>query len=180
MKKFAMGILVGIAISTTGSVFADDIVQSIIGKEIQGSFPIKVNGKQLPEAAAVVDGTSYLPVRAMGEALNMEVSFNSDLGIELKSKGGETVTTQPATPQTVAPTPIKPRMTSQEIQAKIDEEKETIKKYKGLLEINQKLANDPKFPVPSAKDSDAMYLKSIADAEARIAELEKQLTELSQ
>ncbi|OCT12639.1 hypothetical protein A8709_33045 [Paenibacillus pectinilyticus] len=95
MKKFILGLLVGVSITAAGSVYADDIVDSIVGKTIQGQFPVKISGKSLDTQAAVIDGTSYLPVRAIGEALNMDVSFNSDLGIELKPKGATTVPESP-------------------------------------------------------------------------------------
>lgn len=90
MKKFMMGLIVGVAITAAGSAYAEEI-QSLVGKTIQGQFPVKVAGVQLTEQAAVLDGTSYLPVRAIGEALNMDVSFNADLGIELKAKGDKSV-----------------------------------------------------------------------------------------
>lgn len=85
MKKFLIGIIVGAVLSFSASVYADDIA-SLVGKEIQGEFPVKVNGEKLANNAAVVDGTSYLPVRAIGDALNMEVSFDPEQGIELKEK----------------------------------------------------------------------------------------------
>lgn len=91
MKKFILGLTVGILISMSASVYGADIVTSIIGKQIQGEFPVKINGKALEKQAAVIDGTSYLPVRAMGDALNMDVSFDAELGIELRKRGGTSV-----------------------------------------------------------------------------------------
>jgi hypothetical protein len=104
MKKYLIGFMVGIIVAATGTAYADDVVESIVGKKIEGQFPVKISGKQLDVQAAVVDGTSYLPVRAIGEALNMDVSFNADLGIELKSKGEANV---PETPQ-ATPIPAQP------------------------------------------------------------------------
>lgn len=65
-------------------VFAE--VESMIGKQVQGQFPVKVEGKKLDVQAIVIDGTSYLPVRAIAEALGKEVKFDADLGIELYDK----------------------------------------------------------------------------------------------
>lgn len=92
MKKFILGALVGASIMAAGSAYADDIVDSIVGKTIQGQFPVKISGKSLDTQAAVIDGTSYLPVRVIGEALNLEVKFDADLGIELNQRGATTVT----------------------------------------------------------------------------------------
>lgn len=84
MKKFILGVLVGISITAAGSAYADDIVQSVVGKSVDGQLPVKISGKQLPTQAIVVEGTSYLPVRAVGESLNMEVKYDPTTGIELK------------------------------------------------------------------------------------------------
>jgi len=98
MKKYLIGFMAGIIATAAGTAYADDVVESIIGKKIEGQFPVKVAGKSLATQAAVVDGTSYLPVRAIGEALNMDVTFNADLGIELKEKGVDTVPETPTQP----------------------------------------------------------------------------------
>jgi hypothetical protein len=86
MKKFILGVIVGIAVATTSSVYADEI-KSVIGKSIDGELPVKIAGKELDTQAIVVEGTSYLPVRAVGESLNMEVTYDASTGVELKQKG---------------------------------------------------------------------------------------------
>lgn len=86
MKKFVMGVIVGIAIATTGSVYADEI-QSLVGKSVEGQLPVKVAGKELSTQGIIVEGTSYLPVRAVGDSLNMEVTYDPITGVELKQKG---------------------------------------------------------------------------------------------
>lgn len=98
MKKVIIAFVCGVVVATAGSAYADDI-KSIVGMQIQGEFPVKVSGKQLDTKAAVLDGTSYLPVRAIGEALNMEVSFDADLGIELKAKEGNVLPEKTKTPE---------------------------------------------------------------------------------
>jgi hypothetical protein len=91
MRKYIIGILIGFSLSAVVGVNAEEIISSIIGKTVQGSFPVKIDGKQIIEQAAVIDGTSYLPVREIGEALNKDVTFDANLGIELKSKAGVNV-----------------------------------------------------------------------------------------
>ncbi|OPH57826.1 hypothetical protein BC351_04840 [Paenibacillus ferrarius] len=85
MKKYILGGITGFLVATTLSAHAEEIT-SLIGKTIQGAFPFQIEGKTLGTPAIVVDGTSYLPVRAFGEATGYEVSFNADLGISLKKK----------------------------------------------------------------------------------------------
>lgn len=86
MKKISilmLGIIIGTALAITTSVYAADI-QSLIGKTIQGEFPIKIEGKELSKKALVIDGTSYVPLRVFGEAIGYESSFDAELGITFK------------------------------------------------------------------------------------------------
>ncbi|MBA2936847.1 hypothetical protein HZF08_00845 [Paenibacillus sp. CGMCC 1.16610] len=100
MKKYIIGGIAGFLLATTLSAHAEEVT-SLIGKTIQGAFPFQIEGKTLATPAIVVDGTSYLPVRAFGEATGYDVSFDADLGISLKKKE-----VQPALPTpTPSPTP---------------------------------------------------------------------------
>lgn len=85
MKKTILAFVAGAVFATAGSVYADEI-KTMIGKQIEGQFPVKVNGVPLEQQAIVVDGTSHLPVRAVADALNMDIVFDSDLGIEVSEK----------------------------------------------------------------------------------------------
>lgn len=91
MKKSIISFILGFVFATAGSVYAADVA-SMIGKTVEGEFLVKVNGVTVDKKALVIDDTSYLPVRAIGEALNMDVKFDADLGIELTEK--EAVTLQ--------------------------------------------------------------------------------------
>ena len=85
MKKILITLLSAVFVfAISPVVFAE--VESMIGKKVQGQFPVKVNGELLETQAIVIDGTSYLPVRAIGEALGKEIKFSSDLGIEVNDK----------------------------------------------------------------------------------------------
>jgi hypothetical protein len=87
MKKFVVGLVMGAVLATAGSVYAEDI-KSLVGTtiKIEGQYPVKVAGVTAEKPAIVFNGTSYLPVRAIGDALGMNVVFNADLGIELTPK----------------------------------------------------------------------------------------------
>ena len=74
MKKFIAGVLVGTLIS--GSIaYAATYVANV------ASFKILVNGKEFTSdpPALVVEGRTYLPLRAMGDALGVPVVWNEDL-----------------------------------------------------------------------------------------------------
>jgi hypothetical protein len=88
MKKvsiLSLGIVIGIASSISFSAAAESI-QSLIGKQFDGQFPVTINGKVLDNQAGVSEGTSYLPVRAIGDALDLDVKFDAKTGIELSKK----------------------------------------------------------------------------------------------
>ena len=78
MKKIFLGIIIGVLLSTATCAFADDIQKLIADK---ASFPILVNGKTLDTSqkpAVVIDGSTYLPLKSIGAALNVPVSWNEN------------------------------------------------------------------------------------------------------
>lgn len=102
MKKYLIGFVAGAIVATAATAFADDI-QSLIGREVQGEFKVTVQGKELEQKALVIDGTSYAPVRAIGEAVGNIVEFDMEKGITLTRKEEQKVSPTP-TP-TPVPTP---------------------------------------------------------------------------
>lgn len=88
MKKIGhslLGVVIGSALTLSASVAAEEI-KSLIGKRIDGEFVVTLDDQELPVKAGTIEGTSYLPVRAVSEALNLEVSFDQEAGISLKKK----------------------------------------------------------------------------------------------
>lgn len=73
MKKYIIGFIAGAVFATAGAVYADDVV--LIGKKIEGQTTVYKDGVRL-DSAIIVDGKSYAPTRAIGEAAGYEVSFD--------------------------------------------------------------------------------------------------------
>ena len=73
MKRFVIGFLFGALIFGGSSVLADDV--SWVGKSIDGELPIYYNGEPLVAKAIVVNGTSFLPVRTIGNTLGAQVEY---------------------------------------------------------------------------------------------------------
>lgn len=101
MKKAVAGFLAGVVFMIGAQAFGDSI--SKIGKKIQTEYSVTVDGKKLTVPAIAVDGTSYAPVRAIGDATGYDVTV-SGKSISLDKESSATVTptnetTQPATPQ---------------------------------------------------------------------------------
>lgn len=73
MKKFISGVLAGVLL--TGSIaFAATYVAE------EANFKVMVNGAEFASGnAVVIDGSTYLPLRAIGDALNVAVNWNEEL-----------------------------------------------------------------------------------------------------
>jgi len=177
MKKVLVGFLAGVIVTAAGTAYADDIVSSIVGKTVQGSFPVKVDGKQLTSQAAVIDGTSYLPVRAVGEALNKEVTFDAELGIELKEKEGTPVTapTQQPTATSIPAQPISKQEQIDELKVKLEDQKQSLETYNGLIKVNESTLADPNVPKESVQKTIDGYKKIVTEIQQRISEYEAQI-----
>jgi len=85
MKKFTVGLLLGIGLAFAFSAQAEEI-KSLIGAKIEGQFPVTVNGQTIDNPGIVVGGVSYLPTRKIAELAGFDVSFDADLGIRLTKK----------------------------------------------------------------------------------------------
>lgn len=84
MKRFFAGIVMGVILTMA----VPAIASTIIGKTVGGTFPVYLYGNKLTKDAAVIDSTSYLPVRVLGEALGLDVKFeNGQVLLERKQNG---------------------------------------------------------------------------------------------
>ncbi|KJB88573.1 copper amine oxidase [Paenibacillus sp. E194] len=75
MKKWAYlvsGVVIGSLIATAGSAFADQI-KSLVGKKVTGEYTVIVNGKELQDKGAVIDGKTNVPVRGVSQALGADI-----------------------------------------------------------------------------------------------------------
>lgn len=88
MKKYkhiTLGILIGLALSLAVGAYAEVPMINLIGQTVQGQFPVTVNGKKIDDPAAVIKidtvDKGYLPIKALSDALGVDISFDPDLGI---------------------------------------------------------------------------------------------------
>lgn len=89
MRKYVMGALIGIMISMSYSVSAE--VVSMIGKKVDGSYPFEINGKQVAQDVIVIEGSSYIPVRAAADLFGYDIDFdkvNKEVHMQSKSYKG--------------------------------------------------------------------------------------------
>jgi hypothetical protein len=85
MKRYLIGFIVGAIVASSTTAFADDI-KSLIGKQVEGEVPVIVDGKEIAKSAVIIDGSSYAPVRAIGEALGRNVGFKDSKVIVEKTE----------------------------------------------------------------------------------------------
>lgn len=79
MKKASIGFLIGLMIAFSGTVVAQEINQYILSKT---SYDIYVDGTIYNSEALPVlnyEGATYVPLRAMGDLLQVPVSWNKEL-----------------------------------------------------------------------------------------------------
>jgi hypothetical protein len=159
MKKFIFGLILGLVIAIP--VGAHGEVVSMIGKAIEGQFNVTLNGTKLDTPALVVDGTSYLPVRAIGEALGLDVKFDSNLGIELKQKNVESVANGTTSTTTSTETTAQ---AIERIKQDIKSTQDGIANYEFIIKSKKGFAD---------ASSDADYKKAIYDEIAGIQKMEQ-------
>ncbi|WP_010498409.1 stalk domain-containing protein [Paenibacillus elgii] len=77
MKKFVAGVLVGAVVATAGSALA---AQNETISATFAEFNILVNGEKasLSDKPVVIEGSSYLPVRAISNTLGYQVQYNGE------------------------------------------------------------------------------------------------------
>lgn len=71
MRKFVTGLLVGIIIMLPVHAVAD----SMIGKRIEFTAPVKLDGEYLSVEAIGLEGRTYAPVRLLAESLGKDVDW---------------------------------------------------------------------------------------------------------
>jgi hypothetical protein len=157
MKKFISGVVLGGILATSITVYGEE-VKNLVGQAIQGTFPVKMDGEVLKNEAVVLDGTSYLPVREIGEKLGMEVKFTPETGIELNRP-------EPKLDDTGMPIGF---WTKERLESAIESQKSLIR----TRETQLKLFSD------AGPEGVAQMQKLLKEAQDKLADLEKQKAEL--
>jgi hypothetical protein len=77
MKKVILGLVIGLLIGTMGFVYAES--ESFVA--LKASFKVLLNGQEFKSDRPIitVNGTTYLPLRVIGEALGIKVDWNNEL-----------------------------------------------------------------------------------------------------
>lgn len=174
MKKFLLGVLVGVAITAAGSAYADEGLEKIEAY-LRPSLPVTMDGNQLKleSPPVMVDGSTYLKLRDVAAVTGVGVNWNeSTQTVELTSKG--VVKVSETTQQEVTSNQEK----INELKKKIEDEKNYIQKEKDIFEVNKNLSTIPGYSQDNYKKAVDLYNSNVAQAESRIADYESQIAAL--
>ena len=181
MRKYLIGAIAGFLLSFSFTVYGEEFA-SLVGREIQGEFPVKVDGELLKNKAIVVDGTSYLPVREFGEKLGYKVGFDPEDGVTLDKMETQTpsqtqnqqskiqpgVIIYPPTPQINEPEDPEKSLSYVESQIKYWEHQLML--IKGAIKMHQEDGKDTSSLEQKLKEAEAQlekYQKLKAELEAQ-------------
>lgn len=164
MRKYLIGIVVGMLISVGTTALADEI--SNVGKRIEVEVPVVLNGEELPVKAIAFEGTSYLPVRAVGESLGLEVEYKDGVIYLL---GG--------TVQNVVDE-VKRVLRIEEIEKEIARYEEAIKNLENQIEMTREMYSGSEYFEKIAESQVETINKIIGNHRENIEKLLKELEEL--
>lgn len=162
MKKFVMGLVLGVGLTVAFSAAAEEI-QSLIGKQVEGQVAVVVDGVQISVPAAIIDGTSYAPVRAVGEAVDREVDW----------KEGKVLLNE----KTVSVSSLVPQSTP-DVQQELINKRSVIDYNIGILQAEIHSKYSILKDKPEKVDNVEQWKKDIADLEAKLKEWQDKRSEL--
>lgn len=79
MKKWSYllgGVLIGAVLVASSDAVAAQ-VKSLVGQRVSGEYTVIVNGKELQDKGAVVNGKTNAPVRAVSESIGAELQVDN-------------------------------------------------------------------------------------------------------
>lgn len=84
MRKYAIGLFIGFCLSF--AVGANAEVLNMIGKTVEATIDLTINNQKMEYQAILIDGTTYAPIRMLGEATGNIVRYDSETGVKLVRK----------------------------------------------------------------------------------------------
>jgi hypothetical protein len=167
MKRgFSLGLILGLVMALPITAFGSEVI-SMIGKKVDGQFPLIINGVQTEKPAVSIEGTSYIPVRSAGELFGYDVSF-VDSEVILRQKT-ETVTEATYAIQSAD----LERLGEMEVELlkherAVDMDRQSLKKFK---------EEKPK-DAPAVTDYETFQAEAIAAREKKIADLKAEIAKI--
>jgi hypothetical protein len=172
MKKFILGVICGALIFGGSSVLADSL--SLVGKTVDGEVPVYYNDEPLVAKAITVQGTSYLPVRTIGNTLGVDIQYKDGAVYVEKQEEYEAIKQQ-------VMKDIKKEMRKEELKseiAKLQSANERIQKSLEIVEREIEVGKAEGSYIEGSLMTKQNLEKSLQQNLQKIKELEAQLAEL--
>lgn len=191
--SFVAGILVAIG---TSAAYAE--VTSMIGKRVDGQFPLKIGGELSEIPAITIEGVSYIPLRAAGELFGAKVSWLDGEIIMEKTNGIGGAATPTAEEMAEIARVEQERLLQetekkneilmqksrlrgeiQTLQFKINALKREIEsREEGMKKTPEYVISNGELVPYEGSDLQKKHLEDLANLKAELAELEAELAEL--
>lgn len=191
MRKYPILVLFFAGILAGTTAFAAS--SSLVGKKIEREVSIEVDGQKIETEAIVVNGTTYVPVRSVGEMSGYKVTYKG--GVVRMQSSGEAMETTPDTNEgKEIPSPAREEDLDSQIKGKrniMSSNNAEIEKQKAAIENSKKSFEEYAiYKEQGLKFEDSVTYKEavkyIGELEAKnetlkreIEELERQKAELS-
>lgn len=94
MKKWLYilsGFVIGAVVATSSSAFAAQ-VKSLVGQKVTGEYTVVVNGRELSDKGAIINGRTNAPVRALSDAIGGNLNVDNQKKVINITTDGETST----------------------------------------------------------------------------------------
>lgn len=179
MKKFVSGVIVGVLLFASASVFADST--SLIGQKVQGLFAVEKNGAKVADAV-VINGTAYAPVRAVADAAGTKLTVE---GKKIIMSGTDAASTKENSTSVGKPSETDLQAERTKLAADIEKKKAVITDFKSsqvdiwdtLIAENPNSTTIPKWQ-GTKKESETMLKQmeaELGEMQARLAAIDAQL-----
>ena len=134
MKKFFMGLIVGALLMFSSQIYA--ATSKLVGNEVDNVMDVTLQDKSIGQAA-VIDSTSYLPVRSLADGLNLKVEL-SDGKIKLSNPSSEENSKKAAEQQATMDKLTVLDSKKGTIESQIESTKRSIASYQKTIANNEK------------------------------------------
>lgn len=164
MKKFLAGLIVGLCIFASTTVFADSI-KSLVGSKVVGSYDVYYQGSKLGDAPIIGDST-YMPVRKITDAAGMNIKVE-----------GKRIYLTDSTNKELTDAEVDAKNQNRgKIEGQIDILKANIKTYEHNIETKKEEISEyenniqkEKAKIPQGREDDPIYQLGIQANNEKIA-----------
>lgn len=84
MKKSIVWFIAGCIAATSFSAYAEEAIESMIGKQVNGVVNVDLYGKAMK--SVLIDGVTYVPLREFAESRGDLVSYSEETGVKIKKR----------------------------------------------------------------------------------------------